>query len=100
MRVWDYDSLEQHFKDEGITLDAENPRDAIRTAMAALVREGLAVKVGRGRFRPVRDVSSSTRGEGGENLGSNAGESDQGGADIDPSLVQDGGRSHKEWSSP
>ncbi|MEX2651247.1 MAG: hypothetical protein WD473_02215 [Acidimicrobiia bacterium] len=67
MRTWAYDALEAHFRMEGIIIDAQNPRDAMRTAMAALEREGIVKKVGRGRFRPVRDHSTGATPLKGEN---------------------------------
>ena len=66
MRVWTYDDLEAHFDEEGIVLDAQNPRDAIRTAMRSLDQEGIVKKIGRGRFRPVRDHSTGESLEKGE----------------------------------
>lgn len=66
MRTWTYDDLEAHFDEEDIVLDAQYPRDAIRTAMRNLDQEGIVEKIGRGRFRPVRDHSTGESHEKGE----------------------------------
>lgn len=59
---WDYDSILRHFKQSDVVLRAENPRDALRTAMFGLVEEGLVEKIGRGRYRTVPKSSAETEG--------------------------------------
>lgn len=59
---WDYDSILRHFEDSDVALRAENPRDALRTAMLGLVEEELVEKIGRGRYRTVLKPSAETEG--------------------------------------
>lgn len=57
---WDYDSILGYFKKNHIALRAENPRDALRTAMLGLVDEGVVEKAGRGRYRTLPKFSAET----------------------------------------
>src|SRR5690606_27420880 len=57
---WDYDSIMRHFEENEVVLRAENPRDALRTAMFGLVEEGLVEKIGRGRYRTLPKFSAET----------------------------------------
>ncbi|MGH1488208.1 MAG: hypothetical protein ACRBK7_02250 [Acidimicrobiales bacterium] len=49
--IWSYDELLAHFDKSGMRSTAKNPRDALRTAVANLVKAGVVKKVGPGVFR-------------------------------------------------
>ncbi len=50
-RVWTFDSIIEHYGDQGIRLPAKDPRDALRTAARNLVLDGKIERVGRGAYR-------------------------------------------------